>query len=209
MTRTALPLALVALSMLVLPAAHAQDHEEPFTPRERAQLLRGELVRRNVSRTEGRHHLFGGTSWQLVRAPIERVWRMVSDPSTYPRLIPSLARVRVVQRRGDEQILLMEHEYSIASTRYYARMRFDHAAHAMRFALDESRPHDELRAGRGFIALSSYRGHTIVSWGMLADVGAGPVMQIFAPFLNEWLLIPPRCVRDELEPGRQPSCGPS
>src|SRR5688500_4032855 len=82
-----------------VPAA-AQDTSE-FSADERRRLLAGELVRRNISRREGDNDLFGGASWQLVRAPIERVWEVVNDPAVYPRLIPSLSEARVVQDEGD------------------------------------------------------------------------------------------------------------
>lgn len=186
-------------------SALAQESGGAFTEGERAQLLAGELVRRDISRREGGSHLFGGASWQRVRAPIERVWQTVVDPRAYVRLIPSLDQVRVVEERGDTRVVYMHHSYAIASTSYHAVMRLDHERHEMRFDLDRSRPHD-VREGRGFLALSSYRGDTIVAWGMLADVGAGVVQQVFGPFLNQWLLLPPRCLRDEVEPGRRSSC---
>lgn len=194
----------LALGLVIVPAL-VRSQEAEFDAAERRQLLAGELVRRDASRTEGRHQLFGGTSWIRVRAPIARVWRAIRDPRIYPRLIPSLERVRVVEQTGDAVVLLMHHEYAIASTDYHARMTFDDAAHTVRFELDRTRP-SEVRAGRGFLALSAYRGDTIVSWGMLADVGAGMIQQVFGPFLNDWLLKPPRCLRDELEPGRVNEC---
>lgn len=199
-------LALVALLLAASSlAASAFAQDGGFSAEERRRLLGGELVKRDVTRTEGRSQLFGGTSWQRVHAPIDRVWATVSDVSAYPRLIPSLERVRVVAEEGDTRVVHMEHVYSIASSSYYVRMQVDEAQHAIRFALDPSRPHD-IQAGRGFVSLSSYRGDTIVAWGMLADVGGGALLQVFGPFLNEWLLLPPRCVRDEVEPGRTSSC---
>ena len=141
-----------------------------------------------------------------VRAPIDAVWPTVLDPSMYPRLIPSLDRTRVVERDGDNSVLFMHHSYAIAETEYYMRVSVEEAEHTVRFRLDRSRAHGSIREGRGFIALRSYRGGTIVSWGMLADVGAGMVMRVFGPFLNEWLLLPPRCIRDEIEPGRENVC---
>ena len=195
-----------ALFALLAGAASAQESASAFSAAERRALIAGELVRRNVTRREGRDRLFGGTSWMRVRAPIDEVWRTVSRPTAFPRLVPSLDRVRVVEEEGDERIVWMHHSYAIAETEYYARMTLDPERREMRFELDRSRPHGGLRAGRGFLSLSEFRGGTIVAWGMLADVGAGMVQQVFGPFLNDWLLKPPRCVRDELEPGRVNEC---
>ncbi|MBX3274625.1 MAG: SRPBCC family protein [Sandaracinaceae bacterium] len=204
MTRRRSALAALLFSLSLGASALAQP-SSAFSDAERRSLLAGELVRRDQARTEGRYQLFGGASWIRIRAPIDRVWATVRDPNIYPRLIPSLARVRVVERDGDEVVLLMHHEYAIAATDYHARMTFDEAEHTVRFELDRRRP-SEVRAGRGFLSLSAYRGDTIVAWGMLADVGAGAIQQVFGPFLNDWLLKPPRCLRDEVEPGRVNEC---
>jgi hypothetical protein len=197
-------IALLGASGLLAQHTGAQD-AEPFSPGERAQLSSGALVRRNTSRREGGNTFVGGTSWQRVRAPIDRVWATVRDPSAYSRLIPSLDEARVVDERGETRIVRMHHTYGIGEAAYFVRMRVDDERHEMRFELDRSRPHD-IRAGRGFLSLTSYRGDTIVAWGMLADVGAGFLQQLFGPFLNEWLLLPPRCVRDDVEPGRRSEC---
>jgi hypothetical protein len=183
----------------------AQEQQQEFTPAERRALLAGELVRRNVVRREGHNQLFGGVSFQLVHAPIDRVWRTVTNASLFPRLIPSLDEARVVEEHPTYRLIYMHHSAAMVSTAYHVRMHVDDATHSLRFDLDQSHPHD-MRAGRGFLSLTPYRGGTIVSWGMLADVGGGAIMQLFAPFLNDWLLKPPRCVRDEVEPGRENTC---
>lgn len=186
-------------------AAVAQDSAAPFTSAERRSLRAGELVERRVTRRMGRHRMVGGTSWQLVRVPIEEVWDAVLDTSRYQDFIPSLERADVIIDGDDRRVIRMHHAYSIATADYYARVRIDHQAHELRFDLDESRPRD-LRAGRGFLRLTSYRGHTIVSWGALADVGGGLIAEVFGPLLYEWMLRVPRCVRDAVEPGHVNRC---
>jgi len=200
-TRTLLSLS----AALALRSSVALGQSDAFTAEERRRLVAGELVRRDMTRTDRGARLFGGSSWQRVDAPLERVWAVVREPSRYPRLIPSLETVRVVARRGDEHVLRMHHAFGVGSADYFMRMTIDDATHTIRFALDESRPRD-VQAGRGFVSLTPYRGGTIVAWGMLADVGGGMLQQVFGPFLNEWLLKPPRCVRDEIEPGRVNEC---
>ena len=201
--RTHLVLTLAPLLGLISSAALGQA--DAFSPDERRRLLAGELVRRDMTRTDGRARLFGGSSWQRVDAPIDRVWAVVRDPSRYTRLIPSLESVEVVAQDGDARVLRMHHAFGIGSADYFLRMTVDDEARAIRFALDTTRPHD-VRAGRGFVSLSPHRGGTIVAWGMLADVGGGMLQQVFGPLLHEWLLKPPRCVRDEVEPGRVNEC---
>ncbi len=202
----ALPLAvLLWLALASLATATASAQSRAFSAGEQRRLLSGELVRRDASGEREGRRLFGGTSFIRVRAPLDEVWAVVRDPARYTRLIPSLARVRVVERRDEQVLLWMQHRYALSTTAYHATMRFDAAAHRVEFELDASRPRD-VDGGRGFLELASYEGDTIVSWGMIADVGDGLVARVFGPFLAEWLLKPPRCLRDEVEPGRVNQC---
>jgi carbon monoxide dehydrogenase subunit G len=177
------------------PSVRAQSRG--FTADERAALLRGELVRRDLSRREGGRMTYGGASWQRVEAPIETVWARSTEVSVLTRVIPSVDRARVVEERDGQRIVHIHHSYGIGETEYHIRMRLDHAARSLSFELDGSRPHD-IVAGRGHMTLTPYRGGTIVEWGMLVDPGSGLVMELFGPMLGEWLLLPPRCLRDEL-----------
>lgn len=203
--RTIAPAA--ACAMLALAAgsgAFAQRDERAFSADERARLRAGELVVRNEARREGPYRMIGGTSWQRVHAPVEQVWETVLDTEAYPRLIPALERAELVRDDDDTRLVRMHHRYSFARASYFARVTIDHDRHHLRFDLDRSRPAD-LRAGRGFISLSPYRGDTIVTWGVLADPGGGVITEVFGPLLHDWMLAVPRCVRGYLEPG-QPSC---
>lgn len=188
-----------ALTALAAVGAGAQDDDaRPFTRSERHRLRAGELVARHTTRRDGPFHYIGGTSWQRVRAPISEVWETVLDVDSYPRLIPSLDNAEVLQDRGGTRLMRMEHRYSMARASYFARVEVDHERHTLRFELDRSRPHD-LRAGRGFLSLSEYQGDTIVTWGALADMGGGMVMEVFGPMVRDWVLRVPRCVRDSIE----------
>jgi hypothetical protein len=198
--------ALLVLSacLVTLAASFSRAQESSgFTADERARLLGGELVRRDLSRQEGDHYLYGDASWQRIEAPVDVVWAAVVEPDSLTRLVPSLDEARVVEEAGDERVVYVHHSYGIAETSYHVTMHLDHEAHALSFALDPSRPHD-VSSGRGHLALTPFRGGTIVEWGMLVDPGTGIVIDLFGPMLSEWLLQPPRCLSDELA-GR-PSC---
>jgi hypothetical protein len=175
-----------------------------FDASERSALTRGDLVRREVTRREGSARLFGGTSFQRIRAPIDAVWAKASDPAALTELIPSLDRARVVEERGGVRVVRMDHA-GLVPTSYHLRMELDERVHAMTFRLDESRRND-VRSGRGFMSLAPYRGGTMVTWGMLIDPGVGVMSDVFGPMLSGWLLRPPSCLRDAVEPGREPSC---
>lgn len=178
----------------------------PFTAEERERLLAGELVRRPDARREGPYSYIGGTSWIRVAAPREEVWAVIEDVSRYPRLIPGVSEARVVEERGSRRVIYLRHHYSFVSAAYHASVRADRRRWTLTFELDPTRPHD-VRDGRGFITLDRYgRGETIVTWGVMADVGAGIITGVFAPVIHDWILKVPWCVRGELEPARRQRC---
>jgi carbon monoxide dehydrogenase subunit G len=200
--RGLLGLALALGSLAVLSPLTAQQREG-FDAAERAALLGGELVRRERTHPESGRMLYGGSSWQRIAAPPEHVWARVTDVGALTELIPSVDLARLVEEHGDERLVWVHHSYGIAETSYHIRMRLDHAQHAIAFELDRSRPHD-IDAGRGYLELTPHRDGTVVAWGMLVDPGRGLVMDLFGPMLGEWLLLPPRCLRDDLRGA--PSC---
>ena len=195
---------LLVLCAIAAPiAAQSGERATGFTAAERSALLAGELVRRDGSRLEGGRMLYGGASWQHIDRPLDDVWAIATDAAALTRLIPSLDSVRVIEEHDDARLLELHHSYGISEARYAVTMRFDHGAHVLRFSLDPSRPHD-IRAGRGHLQLTRYHGGTIVEWSMLVDPGGGIVTDLVGPMLSEWLLQPPRCMRDELMGA--PSC---
>lgn len=195
----------VAASLCVAVGLVEAQQDDAFTREEQNRIRAGELVARNVTRREGRFAMRGGTSWQLVHAPVDQVWAAVTDTRAYPHLIPALERARLVSQDGDERVVHMQHRYSFATASYFARVRLEPQRYHMSFTLDRTRPHD-LRAGRGFITLSAYEeDNTIVTWGVLADIGGGAVLSVFGPLVDDWLLKVPLCVRNHVEPGR-PGC---
>jgi hypothetical protein len=189
-------LAVAATVLASLPPAAAQ-RSSGFDADERAALLAGELVRRDQSHREAGRMIYGGASWQRLDEPPERVWARVTELRALTELIPSVDDARVVHESGNERLVWIHHSYGIAETAYPVHMRLDHARRTLSFELDPSRPHD-IDAGRGHLELTPYRGGTIVAWGMLVDPGPGLVMDLFGPMLSEWLLLPPRCLRDDL-----------
>ncbi|MGE0785577.1 MAG: SRPBCC family protein [Sandaracinaceae bacterium] len=205
----AAPILLALLTTFAISTARAQAPRR-FTDVERARLEAGELLRRETPHSSSAPSTFGGVSFIRVRVPIERVWRAVRNIDLFPRLIPSLERATVIGSEPTSDgrtvtVVRFFHRAALATSLYHVRMQFDDAARTISFALDPTRPRD-VAGGSGYMTLSAYGDGTLVSWGMTADAGNGAVAQLFGPFLNDWLLKPPLCLRDELEPGRVNEC---
>lgn len=195
---------LLALSALGTRAQTGPIDGEPFTQDEQARLRAGELVRRPARRREGGYSYIGGTSWQRIPARREDVWREILEVENYTDLIPGVEEARWVVNRGEERVVYLRHRYSFVNAAYHANVRIDRATWTIRFDLDRSRPAD-IRDGRGFITVDRYRGReSIVTWGVMADVGSGIITGVFAGVIYDWILRVPFCVRGHMS-GR-PTC---
>ena len=110
----------------------------------------------------------------------------MNDVSRYPDLIPGLEEARLVQDSGDRRLVYLRHQYSFVSASYYAHVTREAEHHTLHFELDRSRPHD-VRAGRGFITVDEFRGGSMVTWGVRADVGNALLTGVFAPVIHDWI----------------------
>lgn len=189
------------VSLGLCAAALAQSGEAEFSAEERARLVGGELVRRPAQRREGSGSYIGGTSFQRVRASREEIWDEIVDVRNYTRLIPGVEEARWVVNNGDRRVVYLRHSYSFVSAAYHANVRIDHEAYTIRFDLDRTRPRD-IVDGRGYITVDTYRRtESIVTWGVLADVGSTIVTGVFAPVIYDWILRVPWCIKSHMSNG--------
>ncbi len=199
-------LGLIVLFAVAVPPADgdAQDAalRRSLTDREMQRLERGRLVARRTTERRGGMLLIGGTSYQVVNLPPERIWRALNDRAGYlRRMLPATQSVRDIQRRGSIRTLRLTHEYGIVSASYAVTFTYDDTAKTIIFRLDETRPHD-LRAGWGFIKLRPWGDdgdQTLIAFGMMADVGSGLISGALRPTLHEWMLKVPWTIKQYLE----------
>jgi carbon monoxide dehydrogenase subunit G len=191
----------LVLSLALAAIAVAQQGEAEFTAQERTRLIAGELVRRPAQRREGTVSYIGGTSFMRVDAPPERIWEEIVDAGNYTELIPGVEEARWVEGHGegDRRVIYLRHAYAFVTIGYHANVRLDHDAYTIRFDLDRTRPRD-IQDGRGYITIAPYRRgrESIVTWGVLADVGGGIVTGVFAPVIYDWILRVPYCIRNHM-----------
>ncbi len=196
-------LGLVAASLaclaLVVPAL-AQQTERGFSADERRRLEEGELVARPVARRRGALRLIGGSSWQVVDQPPEVTWRALCDAPSYRHMLPAAQEARVVSHRPGQRVVRVSHAVGFVSARYHLRMRYDHDRRDVSFSLDEQRPND-LRAAWGFLSVAPFEddpSRSLVSYGVMADVGGGVLGGIMRGQIHEWMLRVPTTIRDYL-----------
>ena len=155
---------------------------------ERSRLRRGELVVRPERQRHGGVVTFGGTSYQVVDAPLGEAWQAMRRTSNYTEMLPQVDSARVVTRRGQERYVQLRHVHGPIDVRYTMVFTFDDTSHTILFRLDDGRHHD-IRAGWGFIRLSTFRGDkTLVSFGAMVGIDSGMIGGAMRPQLHEWIL---------------------
>jgi len=194
---------LLSLGALFSLGARAQS-TAGLSARERARLGRGELVTREVSMPQGRLRLIGGTSYQVIDAPVSAVWSAVRDVGHYRRFIPQATESRLVSSEDERRLVRIRHKQGPVEASYYMRVQFSSGQRMARFWVDRSLPHS-IRDGWGFFNVRSHRnGKSLLTFGVLADVGSGFLSGLVRPRIHEWMLRVPDEFRKWVEgPGRR------
>ena len=190
--------AMLACATLVLAAAltPVSAQEEGFSSAERRQLQAGELVARRTSRRRGQRQLIGGSAWQVVNQPAEVTWRALTDAEHYRNMLPAAESARVVAHSPGTRVVRIQHAAGLVRASYHLRMQYDHDRHDIAFRLDRQRPND-LRAAWGFLNVQPYEDddtRSLISYGVMADVGGGVFGGLVRGELHDWLLRVPETV---------------
>jgi len=198
--RTAtLALALTCLAIaLPVRSARAQTGQA-FSPEERRRLRAGELVMRRETEMRGELRLIGGTSFQVVDAPPDAVWEAVLDTARYPRFLPRVADATLVRDASGRRLVRIHHEQGPIEASYHVNIRFASARRMAQFRIDRSHP-GAIRDGWGFFIVQPHgEGKSMVTFGIMADVGSGVVSGLLRPRVHEWMLRVPEQLRDYVE----------
>ncbi|MCA9581432.1 MAG: SRPBCC family protein [Myxococcales bacterium] len=192
---------LVLLSPLVLGVLFftaPAEAQGSFTAAERQQLKDGKLVSRAESRQRGELKLIGGTSWQVIDLPPTVVWKAVTDFPNYPSFLPRAKQTRVMEKKGKKSVVWVLHQEGPVRAEYSLDMIVEPRARMGQFRLNRTRKHD-IREGWGFFSVQPYgSGKSIVSFGILADVGSGVLSGLVRPTVQKWILRVPSELRKYL-----------
>lgn len=194
-------LAVVAAACACLVAKSAEGSlGASLTRAEAARLEAGELVVRPAEREKGSLRLLGGTSYQVIDAAPAVVWQALLDTGRYPRMMPRVLEARLVDHGERERTVFMRQgAEGLFEKRYYLRVKVDQDRRDMTFVVDDSRPHD-LDAAWGFYSVRPHAaGRTLLTYGVMADVGDGMLATLLGGSLQEWMLKAPWMVKRFVE----------
>jgi hypothetical protein len=190
---------IAALALLGWTAvAHAQLDDE-LTHGDRDRLTRGELIVRQTAERRGPLLLIGGTSFQVVDVAPELAWRALHDAGRFGEMLPGASESRQTFHRGNDRGVFVRHGRGAITAAYRLRLNYIEPSRVVMFQVDDSAP-GALRAGWGFLRVQRFGSNqTLLSFGVLADVGDGMLAGALRPRVHDWMLRVPQTMKRFLE----------
>jgi ribosome-associated toxin RatA of RatAB toxin-antitoxin module len=172
-----------------------------FSPDELHSLRAGQLVKREAREERGSLQLMGGSSWQLIDAPPDVVYRALLDTGKYKRMLPAVTGSTLVAEQPGSRVVRLEHKRGPIGVSYDVRARFYPERRDITFGLEHA-PGGAPRAAWGFFSVRPYgqAGNlTLLSYGVMADPGDGILVGILRGVVHDWMLQVPRLVKGFVE----------
>jgi ribosome-associated toxin RatA of RatAB toxin-antitoxin module len=180
--------------------ALAQDvARRPFSSDEKARLAAGKLVTRPVTEQRSSLRLIGGSSWQIIKAPPELVFRALLDTHNYPHSLPTVTRASVVSDNKTMRRVRLEHRKGPVGMAYRLALTIDYERRDVNFKLND-RLESGMRAAWGFLAVTPYGSNqTLLSYGVMLDPGDGLLVGLVRGMIHEWALKVPSQMKKFIE----------
>lgn len=185
-----------ALLTTALVAAAPAARADALTSVETDRLLRGETVVRSQELDRGARHYVGGVSYQVLDAAPGDLEAIVDDVATWRRFLPKAREVQRVGALEGDDLVEFTHGSTLLSVGY--TMRFHRDGNVLRFWVDRSRAHDIDDAWGYLRAEPLPDGRTLLTWGILIDMGPGLLRNLFESKVQAMALTVPARVRDVL-----------
>lgn len=186
-------LGLLVFAAMWIPGAAKAD---TFTAEEQAALDGGEVVRHPLAASPETRGYLGGTSYVVIDAPPDVVWRAMQDFSAYPRIFPKTLSTEVISDRGSRKVVRMVQGNSWISISFYVLYRIDPQARKVSWSLVEDQPHD-LQDTRGYWQVEAHgAGRSLITYVNVINIGETAVLALFHEAIQNGLLGVPGNLRD-------------
>jgi ribosome-associated toxin RatA of RatAB toxin-antitoxin module len=193
------------LSVLSIPSAidiaRADVDSSQLTREELGRLQAGELVQRPSVKMRAGVKLMGGSSWQLINASPEIVWRALLDTPHYPRMMPQVIEARLVATRDDQRTVFMRQgSAGLLEAKYHLKVKVDAVRRGLTFSVDERLPHEVVEGVWGFYNVQPYgERQTLLAYGVMADIRGGVLGGVLRGSMHEWMLRTPWMIKRFVE----------
>ena len=174
---------------------------QPLSSGDLERLDDGELLvyRHDVSLPEGDY--FGGVSYLVIRAAVERVMAVLTDTSALGRVLPNTLEARVTAREGGDTRVFFRQGGRVAALGYSLWIRRESLG-LLRFWVDPTEPHD-IADGWGFFRVLPWAGGgSILTYAALLRLDAGLVKLLYTEKIRAVVLGTPILIRAEVRAWR-------
>ncbi|AKV02467.1 hypothetical protein AKJ09_09130 [Labilithrix luteola] len=192
---------------------HDQEHETGAAARstlppelsadEAARLQRGETIIREQTWSRGDRRYVGGLTYTVVDVGASELSAVLEDVDAYRRVLPKTKQARLVGMSGNDRLVEVVQGNALVQATYTMRVRSEPVAPSgqreVRFWLEPTLPH-EIDDAWGFFRVEPFIGENgnprvLLTYGVLVDVGAGIVRDLFEERVRSALLSVPQLVR--------------
>jgi hypothetical protein len=189
-------LTLAAVTLGLLPLVPSAARADGLSGLETARLLRGESVARSQTVNVGQRSYVGGVSYVILDEPAEDVTHLLADVNVWKRLLPKTRSARRVGGAGQDTLVELTNGTLFLQATYTMRLRREGAG--VKFWLDRSKHHD-VEDVWGFLRvepMTGGRGRSLVTYGVLIDVGDGVARDLFEGPVRELAMSVPDHLRN-------------
>src|SRR5579864_5054946 len=184
--------AIVAVG-LALGLGSAPARGDELSADEQTHLEQGITVSRTQTLDRGDRRYVGGVAYTIVGAPPEELGEVLDDVRAWRRILPETRDAHRVGQIAGDTLVEVTHGTPLIHVTYTLRVHRD--GDTVRFWMDTSRPHD-IGDVWGFFRTEPMDGpRTLVSYGILIDVGGGLLRELFESRARQLALTVPDRVR--------------
>jgi hypothetical protein len=183
---------LAAVAVLVLGGSIARA-DGGLSARETDRLLRGDTVAREQYLQRGERRYVGGVTYTILDARVTDLASLLDDVRSWRRFLPKTRDAQHVGSAGMDALVEITHGSALVKVAYTLRVHRD--GNVVRFWMDPSRPHDIEDAWGFFRAEPMPDGRTLMTYGILIDMGDGLLRDMFEDRVRELALEVPDHVR--------------
>jgi hypothetical protein len=189
--RTRRVLASVIASLLL---AGGSARADSLSIDESDRLLRGDCVARAQDLQRGARRYVGGVAYKIIDAAPRDLASLLDDVGEWRRFLPETRDARRVGAMGDDPLVQITHGSALVQVGYTLRVHRE--GNSVRFWMVSTRAHDIEDAWGFFRAEPIGDGRTLLSYGILIDMGDGILRDMFEGRVRELALEVPDRLRD-------------
>lgn len=120
------------------------DPGSGLSPQDYEKLKKGDVVIKTGYRAPGVPEEMGSQIAAIVqiKAPIERVWGILSDWKSYQHIIPNIQEVKLIEEEENRFLLYFNLSLSVKNIEYYLNYYFFKDKNLVTFQLDKNKKND-------------------------------------------------------------------